>query len=395
MRLVEAVFWGKISLRFIILAFVLLIGIGLVMSQFKQEVPLTTVFIADKKCGTLPNLTLPKLKVDYSTADINLVVQEELYKDIPPIAYVYKVNLQGETFTTKQKAFNIAEKFKFIPGEYSKPKSTIYKWQDSRRTLIFDTSNLNFYYTLLPQALPPIPNPDIPPLVTAKQLAIQAYNSIDNAGKTKIYTFMVDLLPQGKDLEVDSLELARAIRVDFQRNVVVLRYPTFLLDSKYREKHKGEVVDFLQYYNLSKTDGVTAYDANTVAEAPFLGGSQVYVVSQYGNGLENVGRFRFSNWKLEDKPCGTYNIITPKDAFALVQAKKVPVSYMYPWGGDRLKPITTGVIKRLTVTNIYLAYYQPQEQLPFLQPIYVVEGDGYLNSGKRVGVFFYINAIKK
>ncbi len=395
MRLVEAVFWGKISMRFIVLVFFLLIVVGFVMSQFKQEVPLTTVFIADKKCGTLPTLDLPKLNIDYSSADINLVVQEELYKDIPPIAYVYKVNLQGETFTTKQKAFNIAEKFKFIPNRYTKPKSTIYKWQDTRRTLIFNTSNLNFYYTLLPQALPPIPNPDIPPLVTAKQLAIQAYNSIDNAGKTKIYTFMVDLLPNGKDLEVDSLELARAIRVDFQRNVVVLRYPTLLLDSKYREKHKGEIVDFLQYYNLSKIDGVASYDANTVAEAPFLGGSQVYVVSQYGNGLENVGRFRFSNWKLEDKPCGTYNIITARDAFALVQDKKVPVSYMYLWGGDRLKPITTGVIKKLTITNIYLAYYQPQKQLPFLQPIYVVEGDGYLNSGERVGVFFYINAIKK
>ena len=395
MRLVEAIFWGKIIIKFVLGAFVFLILLTIVLSQFKQEVPLTSVFIADNACGVIPELKLPELSVDYSQANVSLVVQQEIYKDMPPIAYVYKVNLQGETFTTKQKAFLIADKFKFQTNEYTKPKDTIYQWKDNRRTLIFDTSNLNFYYTLLPVALPPVPNPDIPPISSAKQLAIDAYNEIQPSTNNKIYSFMVDLLPDNKDNEVDSLEQARAIRVDFQREITALRYPLFLLDTQYREKHVGEKVDFLQYYDLAEGDGVTVYNVNTVAEAPFLGGSQVYIVSKYKNGLDNVGRFRFSNWKLEEKPCGTYEIISPKQAFSLVQAHSAKVSYMYLWGGNRLSPISSGTLKKVTITNIYLAYYQPKEQLPYLQPIYVIEGDGFLETGEHVGVFYYIQAIKR
>lgn len=394
MRLVEAVFWTKIFLRFFIAFFAFLVIFSFVWAGLQKPVPLQSVFIPDNACGSLPKLDFPHINVDYSSAKVDLTVQKEIYQDLPPIAYVYKVNLQGETFTTKEKAFNVAKIFKFEPNHYTKPKPTLYEWKDNRRVLQFDTKTLNFYYTLLPVAMPPVPNPDIPSIPDAKAIATSFFANIENVGNSKIYTFQVDLLPNKKDVEVDSLEQARAIRVDFQKEITVLKYPTYLLDNKYRKKHLGEKFDFLQFYSLGEGENITSYNTNTVAEAPFLGGSQVYVVSKYGQDVDNIGRLNYINWKLEEKPCGTYAIISPEDAFNLVQSKKARVVYMYLWGQDRLKPVSSGILTKLTIFNIYLAYYQPTELLQYLQPIYVLEGDGRLSTGERVSVFFYVPAIK-
>ena len=394
MRLVEAVFWSKILLRFVIITFLGIIALSFLWAGLQKPVPLQNVFIPDNACGVLPKLNFNYINVDYSNATVDLTVQKEIYQDLPPIAYVYKVNLQGETFTTKEKAFRVAEIFKFKPNNYTKPKETLYEWRDNRRVLQFDTRTLNFHYTLLPVAMPPVPNPDIPSIPDAKSIATAFFSNIEDVSNSKIYTFQVDLLPNNGDVEVDSLEQARAIRVDFQKQITALRYPTFLLDSKYRKKHSGEKIDFEQYYNLNNGEDTTAYNTNTVAEAPFLGGSQVYVISKLGQDVENIGRLNYTNWKLEKKPCGTYSIISPEDAFNIVQSKKARVVYMYLWGQDRLKPVKSGILTKLTIFNIYLAYYQPTNLLQYLQPIYVLEGDGRLSTGERVSVFFYIPAVK-
>ncbi len=395
MRLIESMFWGKVFLRFFVIAFFGIVAIVLIMSSFSKPVPLASVFKADNMCGQLPELQFNGLEINYSNADIKLNVQEQLYQDIPPIAYVYKVNLIGETFTTKEKAFRIAEIFDFEPNTYKKPEATVYEWSDYKRFLRFNTNTSNFYYTLKDVAMPPIPNPDIPPVVEAKQLALNVLNKFESSSESQIYTFMVDFLSENEDIEVDSLETARAVRVDIQKHINVLKYPTVLLDEQYRKKHSNVKIDFLQYFSLADSENLTNYNTHTVAEAPFLGGTQIYIISRYNDDIKNVGRVRYSNWKLEDTPCGTYSIISAKEAFVSVQRHEAKIVYAYKWGQDRLNVVKTGTLKSLNIFNIYLAYYQPKKQLSYLQPIYVVEADGYLDSGERVSVFFYVPAVKK
>ena len=356
MRLIEVVLWARVLGKMLLIVFIGLIGLMVLTTFFKPTPPIRELLVADMACGALPDLKLPATTLDYSKATVKLLVQRELYQSIPPVVYVYRSVSKGETFVTKQRAADIARAFGFNPANYTKPTPVVYLWSDARRVLKIDASTLNFEYYLKESALPPVPNPDIPPDLTAKSIGIRAFRSFD-AYTDKVYTFRV-YWDQNTEKEVDSLEEARGIRVDGQMQLIAIKFPAWLLDKNYQGP-KDNTIDLLDLYTASGRD-VIQIDAYVVGDAPFLGGVQAYVIKNDPNHLiDSLGVFRYNNWQIEQAPCGTYEIIPPEQAFSLVKDKKAALVYAHERGGKRLESISAGILVDIIVTNIYLAYYQP------------------------------------
>jgi len=400
MTLLEAAFWTKIFSRVFIVGVVLfVVGYYVYMAVYRSVAGNNRVFKPDFACGTLPPVRMPPSEYNTAGIEIKIEAEKEALPDIPPIAYVYKLDIMGEVFSTRQKAETIAKQLGFKDYPPQKPKDTEYLWQDpiNRRFLKMDTSTLNFQYNYVEGVVPPIPNINLPPIAQAPMYAKNILSRLGLYTKDldtgKVYTY-ANTISGVNIAETSSLQTAHTVRVDFQKSAVLLRYDKRILTANLKS-----IPDFLKFADSENHDieerYLKEYTALRVSSKPYTGNISVYLKGQTGDLLETLQRIDYNNWKIETLPCGTYPIARPSEALVALKGGRGSLAYIYEKYGDRLSNARVPNIKSISIFTMKLVYLETEERQSFLQPIYLAEGEAKLENGTVGYVGFYIPAVRK
>ncbi len=91
----------------------------------------------------------------------------------------------------------------------------------------------------------------------------------------------------------------------------------------------------------------------------------------------------------------TYPIIYPDEAWAEIKKHNGVIVDVAPKDGNALAPYEPTKVETILIKEIFLAYYEPEEYVPYLQPIYVFKGI-YNTKGTPGGeIMLYFPAITK
>jgi hypothetical protein len=82
----------------------------------------------------------------------------------------------------------------------------------------------------------------------------------------------------------------------------------------------------------------------------------------------------FTYWEPNYTEGSDYYLSPIQDVWAAVQSGKGIISYVRPKSGDYYVPIDNLKVNQINIRDVYLAYYMQSDYTPYLQPIYVFEG---------------------
>lgn len=405
MTLTETVFWTKIASRFFILGIVLLVG-GYYGYLYFINIGRTPdlIFRANYACGTLPVVDIEEQPgIDISNIQIKVdALSSALPADIPYISYVYKLDVKGETFKTRDDAFAIATQLNFVAEDAQKtPGSTTYTWRNKlkRNSLSIDTANLNLTYVYDEATIPSAPNLKLPATTfSAPELAQNVLSALglytSDFANGKAFALPVTMTG-GKSYQAKSLEKAQLLRVDLQKTNTVIAYDRGIVSTTYAGPKN---IDFEGFLELAPEDGTSdkkyyQYTTRRIGKTPETSNVQVYLRDQSGNANDGVHQVIFNNWKVEDRPCGTYTLIRPADAVSRIQKGEGKIVLLVENGGDTLQPPVPPAIESISLDKIELFYYETMTAQPFLQPIYVATGEVIFQTKSRGSIAIYVPAI--
>ena len=395
MTLTEATFWTKILAKVAIISiFVLVLFYYLLLLILKNNPTNQPIFKPDNACGPIPKLTIKGITYNPKAIDINIPAENDILPILPNIAYVYRIDVTGETFSTREKAMSLAKALSFNPQEFTKTDLTHYKWSDSLRYLTVDASTLNFEYSYS-NWLPAIPNLELPPLQSSPLIAknilqsLGLYSNDIKSGDTQTFAVRLD----GGEREVEAIQQAHVIRIDFQKRTMALVYDSRIL------QNGASNANFEDFATADKSilpeEYKIFYSASRVTDNPYTGNISVYIKGDGRDIKDSLYRLIYNNWETEDRPCGTYAIISPAEALSKVKNNQAFLVHISKRGGDRLNTLDASSLKSISIFNIELAYYEPKTRSSFLQPIYIAQGDATFIDGSKGYVFFYIPAIRQ
>ncbi|MCC7304329.1 hypothetical protein IT418_02880 [bacterium] len=405
MTLTETVFWTKIASKFAGV-FVVLIVVGYYAYLYVLTITRTPdqVFRADNKCGALPPVEIIAQEgVSYGDAKIQVVALGPSLPNskVPLISYIYKIDVKGETFQTRDQAFALAEDLNFeTPVEHT-AGSTVYTWRNPKKssTLTFNTDTLNFSYIRDAAVLPKIPNLGLPattfraPELAANYLrSLGLYSQEFADGEAFAYPVAMVL---NQPVLAKSIDVAQLIRVDFQKVQSLLVYDRNILSPTFDASQGINFVGFLDSMEAigEKDPRWVQYFARRVGRTPETANLQVYMRNQNGNPSESLQQLFYNNWKVEDRPCGSHLITRPSDAISKIAAGEGTIVYAIEKGGDPLQPKTSSPLKEINLYKLELAYYEANKIQEFLQPIYVATGEVVYENGARGDIAIYVPAI--
>jgi len=405
MTLIDAAFWAKIGLRVGIIVLVLFVGsyYGYILLSWRA-VPQSEIFKPDYACGTLPELQISEIPgTDLRDVSISVEAEKTILTDLPPIVYVYKLDISGQTFSTQQRASAIAQALSFRTATTISPDNggRTYSWRDNEtgRYLEVDTATLNFNYSFDLTKLPAIGS--APATQTAEAIAEQTLRGVgvfDTAfSDGKKFSYPITLT-NNQVKEARSVQEAHVIRVDFQKATVALRYDKQIL-SPFGQKTLP--INFIEYLDTTKNNiqpaNLKEYKIQRVSQTPVTGNMQVYIQNQAGtNTGTKTSAFRIvsRNWQTEVFPCGTYPIIQAADAVRLIKEGTGKLVYAVERGGDRLDGHVVPQITSINVTSVYLGYLETFDRQEYLQPVYVAEGEAVFANGSEGTAAIYIPALE-
>ncbi|WKZ23876.1 MAG: hypothetical protein QY312_03900 [Candidatus Dojkabacteria bacterium] len=405
MTLTETVFWTKAASKFVGV-FVVLIIVGYYAYLYVISITRTPdqVFRADFRCGELPKVEIEAQEsTEFGNASIQVVaLGPSLPNDrVPLITYVYKIDVKGETFETRDLAYSLARDFNIRTDVQHAAGSTIYQWKDpaKRSTLTVNTDTLHFSYIREDAVLPAVPNLQLPATVfRAPEYAGNYLRALglytNDFAKGKSFAYPVTMV-NGQPVLAKSLDVAQLIRVDFQKVNYSLVYDRAVLSPTF-DAARG--IDFVGFIDLMKKKGednpaYIKFESRRVSRTPETANVQIYIRSQGGHPSDGIQQLHYNNWKVEEVPCGTYPIIRPADAISKISQGEGTIVYAIEKGGDPLQPRTSAPLKEINLYNLELAYYEPNRIQPYLQPIYVASGEVVFENGARGDIALYVPAI--
>ncbi|OGC70208.1 hypothetical protein A2415_00865 [candidate division WWE3 bacterium RIFOXYC1_FULL_39_7] len=107
----------------------------------------------------------------------------------------------------------------------------------------------------------------------------------------------------------------------------------------------------------------------------------------------NYPRIEAYYWEINPESTATYPIITVEDAWAQVQQGNGIISNVTPKGANVFDPYAKARVENILVDNIYLAYYETPEYMPYLQPMFVFSGKYTTKNTEGGDVTLYYPAI--
>jgi hypothetical protein len=98
--------------------------------------------------------------------------------------------------------------------------------------------------------------------------------------------------------------------------------------------------------------------------------------------------------KFDNVSDATYPIISVSEAWKAVSSNKGVISGVKPNESPLLRPTANVTIDKILVNDVRLAYYEPPEDIPYLQPIYVFSGSYVSENSDGGEVYIYYPAIR-
>jgi hypothetical protein len=292
--------------------------------------------VADNSFGKLPN---PFLSYDNSLKTINF--SEEIPGDLSTntrLIEVYSIPILKAELSSLDNAKKRA-KSAGLDSEPVKISESEWRWtnlKNPNKTLDINivTNNLNFSYNYIsdPTALQGSFQTSDEQIISIAKNYLKKFGSLPDElenGETKIVHLSLEA---GQQKVVGSYSESNAVQVAF-----------------FRDK-----INNLKVVETNKDEPMVRV-----------------VLSPSSNTDKQLLNLDFTFWKVDLKKSAIYKTISQKQAFTKLQ------------NGEGWIAETDPEIREVTITNIYLAYFNPPTYSRFLQPVYVFEGFGNVEGEKK------------
>jgi hypothetical protein len=426
MTLTEAAYWSK---RFGVvigaILGVIIITLLIIFYAPKESAPAEYI---DANCACTDTkeeflseeLEIPSLELG---ADSELVFQVETttgqIDSLPKIINVYKFDNPGQSLNSQLQATEIANNLGFNPDGIIRKDENTYVWLDTarNRTLEVDARTLNFTLTTDSDYIREISSsqniPSDSESISIATNALRQANLLDddysNDDTSFVEKYYIDINPDGTYSEAASSGDADLIRIDFKRRKSMISILETVensaemiasLEKKLIGTDSEDIFTESEEEVVLNSERVKLYNFSTEVthESPVKANISVYVGPQDNNEdadtLENVYRIEYINWPIQEYACGTYELISPSEAIQKIQDGEGSLVYLIPKDNlDRIISYQVKTVKKFVIHLVTIAYYEPSGESEFLQPIYVVGGDAYLDNDETAEFMFYIPAI--
>ncbi len=324
MTLTETARLTKRTLVFLTIALVLSISgfIGYQYYWYKIYLPnIPPVEVKPEvKFGKLPR---PGLPVSTPSANLNFALDTEtgtLPANLPKIIKVYFIPQLGATFLASDRAKLLAASFNFTQGpEILNP--TLYKFTDSSGgQFLMDLESGNFKFT--------------------RQEASPSANFQDS-------------LPDQNTIAADFKK--------FLSSKNLLKPP--LVNAKIKVTY--DKLNQLESTHAFLTLWQDKVDDYPIVTADFNKGLINASYSKYGKEEEKFFELNYNFWQVDQANSSTYPIISVEDAFSALKKGNGFIAVSSP-----KNPVS--------INSVYLAYLLTEGYTPYLQPVYVFEGQEFV-----------------
>lgn len=415
MTLTEAAFWTK---RFGVIALgVLLILILLVFAlTWKGPTkPPQQYVTANFACTEKREDFLEKNKLEIPS--LALAGGSEMYFEIstdtgkinklPQIVNVYQYNNPTQVWDARSRAESLAKKMGFESDKLSRGREGYYEWTNTAasKTLSVNAKNQNFvmksdalYAKKVTEA------GTVPSEQEAKSKARNALNSLsllnsDLSDSAEVVYITIN--PDGSFSRALSASEAHLVKVNFFRDKSLVTIRSDLVGAKDMvasfEKTMGEKATKTTTTVNDKKIEMSTFNTRIVLPQSQNSNISVYVgindKSQKGT-FAQIYQIEYTYWPLSVEPCGTYELVDPKDALEKIQNGEGSIAYLYDADGDDISPYSPRAVKKFIVNqDIKIYYYEAPHEQEFLQPVYVLSGEAIFAGDVRGKFDIYYPAI--
>ncbi|MDO8498884.1 MAG: hypothetical protein Q7S44_03805 [bacterium] len=323
MTLTQVAFWtrrGVISFGvFIVVLTISIIGYNLWRAYYLAHLP-PVEEKPELKFGTLPSLNFPSTNVSTSNYSYSLDTVTGGFPKLPKISKVYFIPKLGLTLLSSERAQKLAESLGFPQGP-TILSDTEYRFSDGNLgTLNIDLSTGNFHFQRITATSSATLDDNA--FTDQKRLVQDLKSYLGSKGLTS------DTLNSGRDNIIFDSDLANTAT-----SAEVSLWPADL-------------------------------DNLPIVTADFNKGLVKAVITK--DRAETNKYLKLDNvfWTIDTTTSSTYPLKTPEQAFTDLKSGLGFVTMQSP------NP-------KISITLVYLAYYESEEYSPFLQPVFVFEGPGF------------------
>lgn len=356
---------------------------------------------------SIPTLELPGGEKPFFTIETATGRIERL----PLIANVYRYDNPGAMLGAQNEAKKIALKFGFQPEQIKRQGSSQYYWDEDAfgRSLEVDAASLNFRLVVNFQnsnVFPP--EGTLPSSEEAKRIATTVLQSngwlFQDYRTEEPITTDINIEADGSFSEARSRGDAELIRVDFYRAKPFISVPSNVDGADYI---KGELQKEFRNYDFSAEQIATEsgkadlynFSTEVVHVNTQKSNISIYVgpkdnrKKDNGTSMDRVYGIDFNGWVIEPENCGTYPLISATEVSNRILNDQGSLVYLNEKDGDDVIPYRAQSIQKLAVNDVRIAYLEKEERQDFLQPIYIVIGEAFFDSGATGRFYYYIPAI--
>lgn len=416
MTLTEAAHWtkrfgvlGGITLGILILATIIILTLNAAQDPIDILKPnyacteTSTEFLESK-------LEIPSLSLA-SGSDMVFELETETGQvdSLPRVVNVHKFNIPGQSLNSQGEAKIIAQKLGFNATLMQRRGSSEYIWYDALtfRNLVVQARNLNFRmrtdFTRLGAIDPKGVLPNESEAISNATSYLKGKGLLfEDYFKMTPKVVNINIEPNGSFTQANSRQEAELVRVDFYRQKALISIRSDLQDAKrikdsLEEKMFKSTTDSI----LTERGRVDVYNFDTIVayQDPNKPSISVYIGprNDKNKGQDTASRYvygiDFTYWPIDSQACGRYQLIPPQTALEIVQQGKGSLIYLNEKNGDDVVTYVPKKVSSFRIYTITLGYYEPQTEVKFLQPVYIISGEATLSTGVVGKFHYYVPAI--
>jgi hypothetical protein len=410
MTLTEAAFWtkrfGVIALGAFVVFVIVILAVTLQEGDVMPPQYLTANYACTEKRDEFLEykLEIPSLKLaDGSEMVFEILTDSGKVDSLPGIVNIYEFNNPTQSLSAQANAKILANKLGFDPEAIIR-RTDSYVWVDREtgRNLVVQAKNLNFQLTTEPSNIRELSNEgNLPTEQEAKSKAANVLRGLglysEDYAKGDHQTTLIGVNPDGTLKKVSSLDQADLVRVDFVRNKSLITIQSNIvgadsmvqsLNRKMSDSHEVESL-------IINDEKIEVHTFNTFVLFPQSQKSNISVYvgaskdQSSRDSYSSTHRIDYTYWPIQVESCGTYELISPQVAIERVQSGNGSLVYLTEDGGDDVVEYSPKRVKKFSVTDVLLAYYEDREELKYLQPVYYIIGEAIFENDTK-GRFEYL-----
>lgn len=328
---------------------------------------------------------------------------------LPRIINVHRFNNVGQSLNSQGESKIIAGKMGFNPDEIQRRGTAEYVWNNplTYKTLVVQARNLNFNLSTdftKPGALPT--NSALPSDNEATGFATSFLRSkgmlFEDYIKQTPQVVYINVAPDGTLSQARSKIDAELIRVDFYRKASMISIRSDIEGAEIMKSNlEAKLFQATTDSILTDKGRINIYNFDTVVtfQNPSEPNISVYVgpLNKLDTSSDNTNKHiygaSYTYWPIEPTPCGTYTLIPPATALEAVQQGKGSLVYLNEKNGDDVIPYTPQKVRKFTIYNVTIGYFEASAEQKYLQPIYIISGEATLDTGIIGNFHYYVPAI--